>query len=106
MANGLFEKYLLTPDSNTVVYTAPSVVDHVEVILNVLNPTANEATLQVAIYTGASVGDEDYVERGVKIPISGGVYKDDRLIMSPGEKLMVNASKACVVRVTRFERTR
>lgn len=106
MANGLFSKQVLTPDSNTVVYTAPNVIDHVEIILNILNPTAEEATLNVAIYSDPSVENEDYVEKGVKIPINGGVYKDDRLIISPGEKLMVNSNKACVVRVSGFEKIR
>ena len=106
MANGLLGKQLLTPDSNTVIYTAPTAIDHVEVILNVLNPTADEATLNVAIYSDPSVGNDDYVERGVKIPINGGVYKDESILMSPGEKLMVNCDKACVVRATGFEKIR
>lgn len=104
MANGLFDKRVLDADTDTVVYTAPSIVDHVEVILTVLNPTANEATLRVALYTAVSPQNGDYIEKGVKIPINGGVYKDDRLIMHPGEKLMLHSDQPCVVRVSGFER--
>ena len=106
MSNGLFSKQVLTPDTNTVVYTAPTTINHVEIVLNVLNPTADEATLNVALYSDPAVANEDYIEKGVKIPINGGVYKDDRLILSPGEKLMVNSNRACVVRVSGFEKIR
>lgn len=100
MVNGLLNKEYLTIDTPSDLYTVPSSVDYMKVTLNVLNAGSDVAKLKVAISPDNTPTNSDYIENGVEIPELGGVYKQQDIIVGPGEHIIVEANKACAVRLT------
>lgn len=102
---GRLGKYTLTASTNTTVYTVPAAALYSIVDINILNNTASASTVKVAISTSATPVAGDYVEDGVSVAASGGVFFRDKLYLSPGEYLIVYATQAVTVRVSGQEYT-
>lgn len=100
---GRLGKYVLTASTNTTVYTTPTAVLYSVVDLSVLNNTASAATLKVAIATSGTPAAGDYIEDGVSVVASGGVFLREKVYLSPGEYLIVYATQAVTVRVSGIE---
>ncbi len=87
--------------TNTVVYTVPLNCRYADITLNILNPTINDATLEVAIATTDTPGTGEYIEKGTIVPANGGILERADLVCSPGERIIVKNSQASgVVRVS------
>ncbi len=100
MAAGLMGNAVLAAAANTTVYTVPATVQYAEVDISVLNPTASDAQIEVAIAKADSPTQAEYIEKGVIAFKSGGVVTRVGVLMGPGEKVVVKSTAAdTVVRV-------
>lgn len=80
-----------------LIYTVPSdKCLYAELNFDVLNSTGNDANIQIALHTGATPLNADYVEKGVLIARNGGSYLREKIIASPGENITMRSSRAGV----------
>lgn len=101
MPSGRLGKAALAANTDTAVYTVPAGVVATANV-NICNAGADEATVRVAVHSGA-IGPADYIEHGVKLP-PGGVLERTGLALSAGEAITVRSDVAGVgVRVHGFE---
>ena len=99
---GLLGKQVLVADTNTVVYQANEKIAYADININVLNPTANDATISVAISTSATTpAAVDFIEQNLILTGDGSALIRSGELMSPLEYLIVRSNVAgIVVRVT------
>ncbi|MGI9212610.1 MAG: hypothetical protein ACR2HF_09065 [Methylococcaceae bacterium] len=102
---GRLGKYVLVASTNTTVYTAPTAALYSIVDINLLNNTGSAATVKIAISTSGTPAAGDYIEDGVAIAASGGVFLREKVYLSPGEYLIVYATQAVTVRIAGQEYT-
>lgn len=84
----------LPATTNTVVYTAPSNILYSEVSVLILNNNAADLTLTMYVSTSVDPSTTERIENGVTIPAAGGSFERTNLILSPGEKIVINPSGA------------
>jgi actin-like ATPase involved in cell morphogenesis len=102
---GLLGKQILTADQETSLVQIGTNVKYAEVDINILNPTANDATISLAFSQQAVTPlAADYVEQGLILTNGGSVLIRSKEILSPGERVYVKSNVAgVVVRVTGIE---
>lgn len=80
----------LAATTNTVVYTCPTSTFSV-VAVNVLNRTTSAVSVRLAISTGASPGNAEYIEYDIELP-SNGVLERSGIVLSANQTLVAYAS--------------
>lgn len=97
MSSGRFGKALL-PTGDTVLYTSPSTsVDALSVVnVNLVNVGSVSATIRLAIVTGSTPVDGDWIEFDTVIPIRSS-FTRQTLTLSAGEKLIARSNVANTV---------
>jgi hypothetical protein len=93
MSNGLLGKAMSQTNTNVTVYTVPNNVQFATININILNQGV-AGTVKVAITTSASPAAVDYIDSAAALPADGGVYERTCQILSPGEKVIVEASNS------------
>ena len=97
MFGRLATSILSTTSTWTKIYTASSNCKGVKIDINVLNPSASDATIEIAYSTNAtSPTSNENVEQGIVVKANGGtlIRTDDKL--SPGEFVYAKTSVAGV----------
>lgn len=97
---GRLGKLVLPADTNEVVYQANDKIAYADININILNPTANDATISLAITTNpgaASLAATDLVEQNFVLTGDGSVLIRSGEILSPNEAIVVRSNVAGVV---------
>lgn len=94
MANGILGKAMSQANSNVTVYTVPGNAQFATVNINLCNQAGASATAKIAITTSASPAAADYIDNGSIIPASGGILERTCLVLSPGEKVIVETNNS------------
>jgi hypothetical protein len=102
---GRLAKQTLIASTNTILYTTPTAAIYSIIDINILNNTGTAATVKIAIAAAATPVAGEYIEDGVSVAASGGVFFRDKLYLSPGELVVVYATQAVTVRVSGIEYT-
>lgn len=85
-------------NTNQEIYMVPAdKCLYAELNIDMLNPTTNDAIIEVALHFGASPVNLNYIEKGVVLSEDGGTLLREKLIASPGEKITVRSSRAGVI---------
>lgn len=102
---GLFGKQTLAADTEVSVAVVSANAAYAELDINILNPTANDATISVAISAQPLTPNAgDYIEQGLILTGDGSVLVRSKEILSPVERIYVKSSVAGVlVRVSGIE---
>lgn len=101
MADGKLALAAPAAATNTTVYTVPNNCKYAKIDVNILNPDASDATVELALTTNGTPALNEYIEKGAIVPSGGGSLERINLICSPGEILVVKSSLATtVVRVS------
>lgn len=102
---GLFGRQTLVADTEVSVGLVSANAAYAEVDINILNPTANDATISVAISSEAVTPNAgDYIEQGLVLTGDGSVLVRSKEILSAGERVFVKSSVSGVlVRVSGVE---
>lgn len=102
---GLLGKQILAADSEVPVVRISDNAKYAEVDINVLNPTANDATVSIAISKqNATPQADDYIEKGLILTNGGSVLIRAKEILDPTERVYVKSNvDGVVVRVTGIE---
>jgi hypothetical protein len=96
MANGLYGKGVTVANTWTLVYTVPSSGLSVATTdLDVCNVTTNTSSLSIAIGTGSSPADGDYIDTP-SLSANGGKYEWAGKLLSPGEKVWIKTTQTGV----------
>jgi len=104
MANGFLGRAMSVANTNVKVYTVPAGVEFATVSIVACNTGAAPATLKVAVSLADTPAVVDHIEYGAALEANGGILQINCIILSAGEKLIVNASTATVaVRVHGLE---
>lgn len=98
MAKGrLAPNQVLPANVDTTIYDAAGAFQYSEVSFNILNQTALDATIKVAISTTNPPTASDYIENGVVLTRGGSLLERTQLKLSVGEKLIVTSDVPGVV---------
>jgi len=100
---GRLASQILTASTNTSVYMVPTAARYAVVDINILNTAGSAATANIALSNTSTPTAAEYIENGVGIPATGGVFLREKLYMSPGEYLVVYATQAVAVRISGIE---
>lgn len=95
--SGLLNK-VITDGSVMEIATLSNDVNYAMINVTATNDTENEATISLFIGTGTEPGRQDLVGPRSEVP-AGGVYEVVGRIVSPGEKIWVEAPSGFIVRV-------
>lgn len=97
MAHGRLGVAELTANNPTSIYTVPANTIYADINVVLLNPSATDAVVSVAIAATASPATNEYIEKGVVIPANGGVVHIVGVAASPSEQVIVSSSATGVV---------
>ena len=74
MTTAIFNKLVLNATTETPVGTIPGALVFATVTINILNTSANPASINLAIVDGSgSPAAADYIDKGTIVPANGGV---------------------------------
>lgn len=105
MANGVLGKGMTQANSSVVLYTVPANMQFATITVSACNQDqTNDVSFSMAVTSAANATPADYIEFGAILPVKGGVLERTCLVLSPGEKVIVQASSSEVsVRVFGLE---
>lgn len=104
MSNGLLGKALSSSTQAVAPYTVDSNASFATVTASLVNTGPEDAKVTLSVTTAINPGLEDCIEFEAVIPASGGTLERTCMLMSPGEKLVMQCDKDTVVlRVTGLE---
>lgn len=92
MATGVFGRFDLVVDTDTVVYTVPENTFSV-VTLNICNRSAGTAGVNIAISDTQTIEVADYLEFNTQL-VPNGVLERSGIVVHSGYSLMVRADVA------------
>ena len=93
MASGILGQAAPTANQDTVIYTVPASTLSV-VNVNVLNRSAsNPVNVRIALSTGGTPTNADYIEYDVTVPAKG-VVERTGLALNAGKQILVYVSTA------------
>ena len=102
MASGKLGSAALTADTDTSVYTVPSVT-LATISIAIVNRGTDPSTINVAIATSGTPANADYIEFQTSIPPNG-VLERTGIVCTAAEQVVIRSSTAnCTVRVHGFE---
>lgn len=95
MANGVLGKAMSNDSTPVNVYEVPYEAVFATASINLTNTGVDDAIVKLAITTAATPGLVDYIEHNAVIP-AGGILERTCMVMSPGEKVMIECDKNTV----------
>ncbi len=105
MANGLLGKAVSQTGSDVTVYTVPVDVEFATVTIMVTNTGGGIATVNTYVTSAVSPTNTDLIGFQDELTANGGSVEYTCLVLSAGEKVVVNANKdECVIRVHGLEK--
>lgn len=102
---GLLGKQILAANDEVSIARISDNAKYAEVNINILNPTANDATISIAISKqSATPVAGDYIEQGIILTKEGSVLIRSDEILDATERVYVKSNVAgVIVRVTGIE---
>lgn len=101
MAYGKLASAVLAAATPNTVYTVGANCLYAEVNINIVNSAGSDSALSIALTSAATPAAGDYIENGVVVPANGGTMENTGLILSPGEKIVVQSNiSGPVVRIS------
>ena len=97
MAHGRLGVAELAANNPVSIYEVPQNTLYADLNITLLNPSATDAVAAVAVAATASPNANEYIEKGVVIPASGGTVHITGVFVSPGEHIIVSSAVAGVV---------
>lgn len=97
---GLLGKRALPANSNETLYHANDKIAYADININVLNPTASDATISIVITqnpTAPTLDTADFIEQDFVLTGNGSVLIRSGEILSPSEAIVVRSNVAGVV---------
>lgn len=96
MASGVLGKAMSNDVNQVLVYEVPSNAAFATASVNMTNTGSVDAKVKLALTVSVTPGLVDYVEFDAVIPASGGSLERSCMVLSPGEKVIVQCDKSTV----------
>lgn len=99
MANGLLGSMVLPNANVNLVATVTAKCFYSEVDISIINPTAADIEVNIAISpnAAASPNPDDYIEKGGIAPAKGGGISHEKIKVNPGSKVFVQGLAAGLI---------
>jgi len=97
MATGVFGRFDLVTDTDTVIYTVPENTFSI-VTLNICNRSAGTAGINIAISSTQTIEVADYLEFNTQL-VPNGVLERSGIVVDGGYSLMVRADVANITAI-------